>query len=87
MAKTSGKPSRAAGGRIIIAILGTGFFTVAAGVLAYHAVRAQQPGIPITDGHGGVMTPGKAYGFAALLLVLAGIYGWRVKQLLRPRIA
>ena len=85
MAKTYGKPTRAAWGKMIIAILGTVFFTVAACILAFHAVRGQQTGMPISNGQGGVMTPGKAYGFAGVLLVLAFVYGWRVKTLLYPR--
>jgi hypothetical protein len=86
MAKTYGKPSRAAWGKMIIAILGTVFFTVAAAILSFHAWQAQQTGLPMSNGQGGVMTPGKGFGFAAVLLVLAFIYGWRVKTLLRPRV-
>jgi hypothetical protein len=84
MAKTTVKPNRAAWGKMIIATVGTVFFTIAAGVLSFHAWQAQQGGILMSNGQGGTMTPGKGFGFAAVLLVLALIYGWRVKTLLRP---
>jgi hypothetical protein len=85
MEKRVGKPSRGAWGKLIISMVGTVFFVVAGCLLAYHAWRAQTAGIPMSNGQGGDMAPGRGFLLAGAMMVLAFVYGWRGWTLLRPR--
>ena len=72
--------------RLVKSVVGTFFFLVFGFILAAHARRAQRTGDRLSLGDlNATLSPGAGFAIAGVMLVLAVVYAYRTRALLRNR--